>query len=359
MKKYLKLFACCIPVKGASISIICDLQRSSFHYIPNELYEILIQEPHILLETLLEQYPEEERETLMEYFNFLVDEEYAMLTNSPDSFPAIDNNYITPELINNAIIDFSDKSNHALEKLIPSLDDLGCKHLELRFFSHASLDFICDEVLSHFDDTRIRSITLYLKYSKELTKENIHARVIKRYPFVLNIIVHAAPSNEQYEDIKYRSIVYISDIISSEKHCGLIRFEYFSINYSTFFESLKYNSCLNKKIAIDSNGLIKNCPSVSKSYGSHRTIDIKDVAKSSEFQSIWNISKDQVQICKDCQFRYICTDCRAYIESPTDIYSKPLKCGYSPYTNEWEHWSSLDHKQDAILKYELHQENKK
>ncbi len=52
--------------------------------------------------------------------------------------------------------------------------------------------------------------------------------------------------------------------------------------------------------------------------------------------------------CDDCKFSYICTDCRAYLENPEDMYSKPLKCGYNPYTNEWEEWSANPLKQKAI-----------
>ena len=51
---------------------------------------------------------------------------------------------------------------------------------------------------------------------------------------------------------------------------------------------------------------------------------------------------------KDCEFRYICTDCRAYVEDPEDILSKPLKCGYNPYTGEWSEWSTNPLKQKAI-----------
>ena len=39
---------------------------------------------------------------------------------------------------------------------------------------------------------------------------------------------------------------------------------------------------------------------------------------------------------KDCKFRYICTDCRAYLANPNDMYSKPLKCNYNPYSATWE-----------------------
>ncbi|MDR2057516.1 MAG: hypothetical protein LBP83_04405, partial [Dysgonamonadaceae bacterium] len=39
--------------------------------------------------------------------------------------------------------------------------------------------------------------------------------------------------------------------------------------------------------------------------------------------------------CKDCEFRYICTDCRAYLQDSNDIYSQPAKCNYNPYIAKW------------------------
>ena len=63
------------------------------------------------------------------------------------------------------------------------------------------------------------------------------------------------------------------------------------------------------------------------------------------------IKKENIDSCKDCEFRNICTDCRAYIEVPSNYHSKPLKCGYNPYTNVWEEWSTNPLKQMAIEHY--------
>lgn len=51
--------------------------------------------------------------------------------------------------------------------------------------------------------------------------------------------------------------------------------------------------------------------------------------------------------------RYICIDCRAYLENPNDITSKPLRCGYNPYMNEWENWSKNPLKLKSIKFYNL------
>ena len=47
------------------------------------------------------------------------------------------------------------------------------------------------------------------------------------------------------------------------------------------------------------------------------------------------------------------------IEDPNNIYSKPLKCGYSPYTNQWEEWSTNPLKQQAIEFYGMQELVKK
>jgi SPASM domain peptide maturase of grasp-with-spasm system len=128
---------------------------------------------------------------------------------------------------------------------------------------------------------------------------------------------------------------------------------YFSINLKTFSESLNYNSCLNRKISIDKEGNIKNCPSMQKNYGCITNTSLSEVIDIQDFRRVWSIKKDDINTCKGCEFRYVCTDCRAYIENPENENSKPLKCGYNPSTNEWEDWSRSPLKKIAISYYGL------
>jgi SPASM domain peptide maturase of grasp-with-spasm system len=146
-------------------------------------------------------------------------------------------------------------------------------------------------------------------------------------------------------------IVQVKDSISREICCGVIASHYFITHLQAISESLHHNSCLNRKIAIDIDGNIKNCPSMSQSFGNIRDTTLREALDHPDFKKYWNITKDQIAVCKDCEFRYICTDCRAYLENPEDQYSKPLKCGYNPYTCEWEEWSTNPLKQKAIDYY--------
>lgn len=90
-----------------------------------------------------------------------------------------------------------------------------------------------------------------------------------------------------------------------------------------------------------------------ESFGNIKNITFQGALKAKDFKKYWNINKDKISVCKDCEFRHICTDCRAYIENPEDIYSKPLKCGYDPYTATWEEWSTNPLKQKAKAYYNI------
>lgn len=86
-------------------------------------------------------------------------------------------------------------------------------------------------------------------------------------------------------------------------------------------------------------------------FGNIRDTTLREALSKPGFKKYWNITKDQISVCKDCEFLHVCTDCRAYVENPDDDYSRPLKCGYDPYTCTWEEWSNHPLKQQAITHY--------
>ena len=158
---------------------------------------------------------------------------------------------------------------------------------------------------------------------------------------------------KNFEKHKSPEIHLLEHKTINAKNCGNISPAYFSVNIKTYTEAINYNSCLNCKISINANGEIKQCPSISKTFGNISKNTLESVLKKREFHKFTNIKKDEIIVCKDCEFRYVCTDCRAYIENPNDIYSKPLKCGYDPYTCKWDEWSNNPLKQNAIKHYKL------
>lgn len=336
---YFVLFSNCIPVRGHTRSIICDLQRNKTDFIPNSLFEILSDKENNSIELVKEKYQHEYDETIDEYFDFLIQNEYIFFTENPELYPELNKQWYYPFAISNAIIDIDIESPsviNSLEWLQPSY----CKNVQIRFFRPSDINeiqLICSHL--HEWESDIQFLQIILPYFT-LSSKNL-STLYTKYPRLSNLSFYAAP-----EDVFIKPVsgnrgytVYSSRKINSCLDCGVIDTQKFAINIQNFTESLQFNSCLNKKVSIDVNGQIKNCPSMKSSFGTIETISINDVLKNSNFTKLWKIKKDEVEKCKDCEFRYICTDCRAYIEDPSNLYSKPLKCGYNPYTTEWDNWA--------------------
>jgi len=72
-----------------------------------------------------------------------------------------------------------------------------------------------------------------------------------------------------------------------------------------------------------------------QSFGNIKDITLEEALNKPGFKDLWGIRKDDIDVCKDCEFRYMCTDCRCIIKNPDDIYSQPAKCGYNPYIAKW------------------------
>lgn len=335
------LFACCIPVKGARRSVLCDLQRGAFRLIPNGLYEILTEHSKRSIGEIKLAYDNEFDEEIDSYFDLLVGHNYGFFTNEPECFPELDLSWDSPSRITNAIIDVDHRSNHDYESILRQLDALGCAGLEIRVFSRdAAIDI--DKMLRITASGRLRSIDLLLPFDDDLTEAALEHICIEN-PRISNVYLYSAPRNHSYEIESTGGFVYLSEEKRiSQQCCGQAHPGYFTINLPTFSESQQLNSCLNRKISIDSRGHIKNCPSMQSSFGHVRDIALAEVIENEDFTKLWSVNKDQVEVCRDCEFRYICIDCRAFRTDPENLYSKPSKCSYDPYSASWEPESAVE-----------------
>lgn len=349
------LIANCIPVKGANQSLICDLQRNNIAHIPNDLYDIIIKLEGKTLFDIKEHYENMYDDIIQEYFEFLYDNEFIIFTKTPNLFPKIALDWHEPSQISHAIIDINETSKYDIEKAIVQLNKINCKYLELRFFKSTNFDELSRvaEILNNLNSS-IASVDFNIPYQHDFDEPSLF-NFISEFPRISSFKVHSSPFDKFIPPKKAQSgfIVYSKQIVKNEKFCGVIDSSLFAINIKNFTESQHHNSCLNRKISIDGEGNIKNCPSMLQSFGNIESISLQQAIEHKDFKKYWNITKDQISTCKDCEFRYVCTDCRAYRENPNDYYSKPLKCGYNPYTNEWSDWSSNPLKENGIEFYKL------
>ena len=350
IEKVFKMFASCIPVKGAKRSVICDLQRSKYQFIPNILFDILSTLKDQPISKIKAHFENKHDETIDEYFRFLIEQEFGFFCDNPESFPDLDLSWKFPGEISNAIVDIDANSQHNFLDIFEQLERLGCKGLQLRFFSPFSLKKI-EETLLFLKETRIKSVEISIAYQAHFEEETL-IEFFNQFPRLHLIILYGAPKEYFYHDDKNVFLYYTEDLITSETHCGQISRSHFRPNISVFTEAQLHNTCLNRKVSVDRNGYIRNCPSLKKDFGHIKEVSFAEALLDPTFKQMWSIHKDQIETCRDCEFRYICSDCRAYVESAENIYSKPLKCGYDPYTNTWEEWSSNPLKRAAMEVYE-------
>ena len=351
-KKYFVLFACCPLVKGSTRSIICDLQRNTYITVDNKLIELLEFCQSKTLGQIKSLYENKFDMQIDNFFSKLLNEDWGFITDEPSLFPQINQNWENPCEVTNAIIDFGMKLHDKTKDIFKQLDYLGCSFIQVRFYQEASFSSL-QTMLSFTKLSRLQSIEIIIPYSFHVTESEIQ-ELLKKHLRITKIVVHSSPFYKaRYDEELGCSIIYSKTQIDSHLHCGCIIPEYFTANTSLFIESQKYNTCLNRKIAIDIEGNIKNCPSMKKNYGNVSNTSIVDVISELGFRKLWFINKDKVLICQDCEFRHICTDCRAFLENPDNILSKPLKCGYNPYTGEWEDWKNNPAKKKIWKHYQF------
>ncbi len=350
-KNYFKLFSNCIVVNGINRALIIDIQRKNFLAIPDSMNEIIgYFKNKISIEEIKSKYGVESESTIDEYVEFLIDNEYGFITTHEefDLFPLINTFYESPDIVSNCIIEISEHTIPKINKIINNLEKLYCTNVQL--ISYNVLDIkALRELLNLTKDNNLKSIELILHYSKELM--NFIEEIDKINFRITNIVIHNSIKTDLQISKKTFTINFLEYPINSFKNCGKITTNLFNVNKEKVLESLNHNSCLHKKISIDKEGNIKNCPAMTQSFGNIKDITLEEALSHKDFKKFWNITKDQIEVCKDCVFRHICTDCRAYVEEPKNHYSKPLKCGYNPYTNEWEEWSTNPLKQKAIKYY--------
>jgi SPASM domain peptide maturase of grasp-with-spasm system len=328
------LFACCIPVRGARRSVVCDLQRQSWHLIPNGLYEILTERRGMTEAQIKDFYEHEYDREIDGYFAFLSRHELGFFTAEPELFPPLALEFETPSRITNAILDVDAASAHDYATIFRQLDDLGCRAVEVRCFSPRRLAELA-ALLAPARAGRLRSIDLVVAHTPELDGAGL-AELVAAETRLNSVTIHSAPAARQETMGRAVQVDWLVQAIDSPACCGQVHPRLFAVNIDSFGEARRFNSCLNRKVAVDARGEIRNCPSLPRSYGNVRDTSLHAAVAQRDFAALWAINKDQIEVCKDCEFRYICTDCRAYVTDAEDRYSKPAKCGYNPYTAEWD-----------------------
>lgn len=334
MRDRFKLFSCCIPVKGYLRSALYDLQRKNYLFIPNSIYDILINHSGKAVNEALKLVDDDEREQAERYFSYLLENEFIFMCGKEEleCFPPIDLSWESPAEVDSIIIDIDDQFNYSYTNIVDDISELRSKVIQLRIFSIKAKKGIAD-IINTFSNIETKSLEVIFPNKEDINVEFIK-EIIDRNSRITTLVITDSP-NKEFSDYKQATVRYTTDRITNESHCGIINKAYFVCQLNTYSESQNLNTCLNHKLSIDVKGNIKNCPSCTQTFGNIRNTTLKEAMEHPDFKKLWSISKDQIDVCRDCEYRHMCTDCRAHVKDPENIHSQPAKCPYNPYIAKW------------------------
>lgn len=334
MKRFVKLFASCVVVKGVHRGFIYDLQRPlSSCAIPLDLCDVLDKHHNKSIEDIKNHYRHKYDETIEEYFQFLLSENLAYCFEKQElvRFPPINMDWISPSLVTNAIIYYSNVFKTSFTQILIQLSQLKCNAVQICFEDASTMEDIRN-ISALFDGLRIMSVEFFINWHSAIIFTDI-AEIIASQPRIRRCWIGNYSGVSLNIDER---MIILNNRMCFTANCGTVNTKYFAINLPFFTEAQHHNTCLNRKICIDENGDIKNCPAMKKSYGNIRDTTLGEAINKPGFKDLWYVCKDQIDVCKDCEFRYMCTDCRAFIKDPANPYSQPAKCTYNPYICLWE-----------------------
>lgn len=324
-----------------------DYAHDYLYYLPVEYYSLfeLFKTNSIKeIEGIMDD--EESLENLHKLIGKLVNNGMAIEVCKPNQFPEIPES-LNDEIqsIQNSIIQLSGKvSTTIVKRFCQELADEGCSEVQLWIVDRDYPLMTLTEILALLSSLSFTYVDIQVSQHFSY-KYQILRNLIEEFAILKKIIVFDSEKNDvvdivhnipPHPPLSLGEIIFTSTSYNNGKCCGIISFE--SLDFSGYWVNnlLKnHNGCLYKKICLDQCGCIKICPFVKTNFGLYENTSIAEVIKTHEYKKWTNIKKDDIHVCKDCEYRYNCTDCRAFVEND-DLYGKPLKCRYNPYTALWE-----------------------
>ncbi|MDL2141418.1 grasp-with-spasm system SPASM domain peptide maturase [Flavobacterium tructae] len=336
--KRFKLFSDCIPVKGFSRSIIYDLTRKTYDFIPNGLFEIL-EQGIIDVEDYYKTLEKSVHSIFEDYIQFLLEKEYIFeIYNDSEisDYPNLELEFDYPSKISNAVIDFDDSFDLLLES-VSRLEMMNCNFLSIRILSEISCGDL-EKILDFFFESVIFSIDIVVNYNSNLSIDFIKTLILKSSR-INSIFVFGSPI-DQYDNSLLSNgmgdITYLKGTYQKDKILKIKGEQDFIVNIKLFTESMNFNNFYNKKVYISERGDVKNSPFTEEVIGNIFKDLLDDLLNKDSFTNLWKVKKDNIVVCKDCEFRYMCVDNRIpKVKSDSEWFFED-ECNYNPYLHSWK-----------------------
>lgn len=326
----------CIAVRGFHRNVIMDLSRFKFFYAPNSLLEFLEEIKTKSTSDIYKETPKSQHVILDEYFKFCINNEFILEIPrkvNKKYFPQIKWKYNSPCDISNCCIEISKSNYIKFEALAVLIRSVKCYHIQLIYLDSKHLS----EILSNLDTLStigLRSIELVLPYTNDID----YFSLVEKYNNISFIYLYSAPQTKLLKDHYYG----VQRIFSSKNKLNFNNdktINNFRANFSLYNESIKFNSYFNKKLYVSSLGEIKNSRESTENFGTISDLSVEDLRnkiKSKKFQKYWLIHKGLIDVCKVCEYRFMCVDSRTPLKRNKKEWYFDTECNYNPFIGKWK-----------------------
>jgi radical SAM protein with 4Fe4S-binding SPASM domain len=104
-----------------------------------------------------------------------------------------------------------------------------------------------------------------------------------------------------------------------------------------FLSNMHFHNCYGRGPYIGHDGKIYPCVMERRfSIGDITANSWAEILAGEAFRDAIRLTKDRIEGCRDCEFRYLCFDCRPDASAlHPDLFGKPWNCTYSPEDGRW------------------------
>lgn len=324
INKKFKLFQCCIAVKGIKSGVIIDFQRKKFYKVPNQILELIEEYENKGIYELFKDF-KESKNTLKKYIYFFLENELIIISDNLHSFPKINNKFNKPFSLDTITIEIENLEDYHKEFFKTKIDLLGISCLKI--ILHKEVTEHLNMIFEYLQKTKIQDIALFVEY-----KKGIERKIIKNNPRLGKVIFYNSRINKINKNYHYDTLD-----LKNVLHKKISGINDFILDLNFYIESISFNSNFNRSLYIDKFGNIQKHILDDLKYGKIYDKSIESVLEEVTIVDFWNITKDKIKVCKDCEFRFICPDGRLPEINNTNEKNFKLEsfCKYNPYENKW------------------------
>jgi len=327
----------CFIVDGAERSIIYDLQRGDYGILTGELAAAIRNCTSGSFKDLFSELPPEDLDFYEPFIEELITNDYLIPVDAIEVpyFEHMSTTWNYPYEVSNAIIEYSSRSSYDLIEALKKIDQLGCQAVEIRFTDAWDLPFY-EQLSKGIDGMIFRHIDMLICF-KQGQEDQFMFELKQLHPAFFCITQYQSPEDKMLKNIaaEYAGLKRVQKNYTDLVNDHGVYPKNFYINKDFFLESLQHHTYFNGKVVIMADGQVRNATNHPHTFGHINEVDLALLMKNPDFTLLWNIPKDNIRICKDCEFRYMCMDSRIPFKNDKNEWEYEDTCNYDPYNCQW------------------------